>query len=172
MLANISRSQLLAGDLAGKKAPIRPPWALAETPFQKQCNACGDCVRACPEQILIHGRAGYPQVDFSRGGCLLCGDCVRACRQEAFTSTEAQAWTLSAAIGESCLSFQGVECRSCGDHCETPAIRFQPQIAAAARPELDATLCSGCGACVAVCPAGAIFMQRPTQHQIAGVDAS
>jgi ferredoxin-type protein NapF len=57
-----------------------------------------------------------------------------------------------------CLARSGVVCHSCGDACPDRAIRFRPTIGAPAHPELDPDLCTGCGCCVAACPAGAIII--------------
>jgi len=57
---------------------------------------------------------------------------------------------------DSCFAKSGIICQSCGDVCRDRAIRFVPMIGAPARPELNAAACTGCGECVAACPAGAI----------------
>lgn len=51
-----------------------------------------------------------------------------------------------------------VVCRTCGDACEAAAIRFRPRLGGAALPEVDGEKCTGCGACVAPCPAAAITL--------------
>lgn len=63
-----------------------------------------------------------------------------------------------ARIGEGCLAARRVVCRSCGDACEARAIRFRPEVGGAGWPVTYEAACSGCGACVSVCPAGAIDM--------------
>ncbi|HMR33057.1 MAG TPA: 4Fe-4S dicluster domain-containing protein [Geminicoccaceae bacterium] len=64
----------------------------------------------------------------------------------------------AATIGDACLAFRGVVCRSCGDVCPERAIRFPPQLRRAATPVLDAAVCTGCGDCLPVCPAAAITL--------------
>jgi ferredoxin-type protein NapF len=154
----ISRRQFLRGDLAGRTAPLRPPWALAEPAFLAACTRCGDCVRACPQGILALVR-GYPEVSFARAECTFCGKCREACAPRALRGAEgAPPWRLLALIGERCMTLRDVVCRSCGDACGEAAIRFFPRLGGAARPEVQADRCSGCGACISACPAGAVTM--------------
>ena len=64
--------------------------------------------------------------------------------------------SLLADIGDACLARRQVECRICGEVCDASAIRFRPTLGGVSRPELDHAACTGCGACVAPCPAHAI----------------
>ncbi|MBD4688740.1 4Fe-4S dicluster domain-containing protein, partial [Xanthomonas citri pv. citri] len=50
--------------------------------------------------------------------------------------------------------------RSCGDGCESRAIRFRPALGGIATLQLDLTACNGCGACLSVCPTSAISILR------------
>ncbi|MEW6163784.1 MAG: ferredoxin-type protein NapF [Pseudomonadota bacterium] len=154
----ISRRQFLRGDLAGRKALLRPPWALAEDAFLAACTRCGDCIGVCPTNILVLVR-GYPEVDFARGECTFCGKCHDACRPHALLRQEGKPpWRLKARIAGNCLAYREIVCRSCGDACGAAAIRFSPRVMGAAHPELIADRCTGCGACVSACPAGAVTM--------------
>lgn len=154
-----SRRNFLRGRVATHRAQPRPPWALAEAEFAGRCTRCGDCARACPTRIIRQGDGGYPTVDFAAGECTFCGECVARCQPGALQREEgAPAWTLRAAIGDGCLARRFVECRVCGEMCDAGAIRFRPQAGGIAQPELDATICNGCGACVAPCPTGAIVV--------------
>lgn len=63
-----------------------------------------------------------------------------------------------ARIGAGCVEPKGVTCRRCGDECDARAIAFRPIGGGKAKAVLDADACTGCGACVTVCPAQAITM--------------
>lgn len=159
MAHEISRRQFLRGDIQDRYAPIRPPWALGETDFVARCDRCGDCIDACHENVLKAGSGRYPEVDFSMDACAFCGDCVRACTRGALgPDTEQPPWMLSLAIHDNCLARNGTECRVCGEQCEFAAIRFIPVLRSVPRPHLEAGQCTGCGACVGPCPAGAISL--------------
>ena len=68
---------------------------------------------------------------------------------------------LRAAILGSCLAQRAVTCRSCGDACDERAIRFVPRPGGTALPLFAFERCSGCGACVDVCPASALVLCAP-----------
>jgi len=155
----INRMQFLKGDLSGERLPIRPPWALTETRFIAQCSRCGDCVQACADGLIQVGRGGFPQIDFSAGGCDFCRACVEVCKPQALcldTAANAAPWVLGVSILDSCLSLNGVVCRACGEACEPRAIRFRPEVGGVARPLLNREACTGCGACFAICPVKAV----------------
>lgn len=156
-MEQLSRRAFLLGRVTRKSPPLRPPWSVVEPDFLKACTRCGDCVAVCPNKIVVVGDGGFPQIDFSLGVCSFCRKCVDVCKPLALQGdASASAWTYRASIGENCLAKQGVVCRTCGEACEPQAIRFSPQIGSAALPLLQPDACSGCGACVALCPSHAI----------------
>lgn len=63
---------------------------------------------------------------------------------------------VAVAISPACLARRGVECRVCGDACDSGALRFAPQRGGIAQPVLDLARCTRCGDCVGPCPVGAI----------------
>ena len=154
---NLQRRAFLRGRSPRfNKAAIRPPWSLPTDDFVEGCERCDDCAKACPENIIAKGDGGYPEIDFSRGECTFCGKCVESCKAGAFETsierTANNAWDLVAKVLPSCLSMNQVMCRTCGDHCDMRAIRFQLQLGGNATPLINEDLCTGCGACLYVCP--------------------
>ena len=165
MASAVSRRRFLRGDFSGGRAPLRPPWAIAETSFPELCSRCGECMDRCPTGIIVPGSGGFPVVDFSRGECRLCDTCTAHCEPGALSGVARArgepAWDRQAHFTEACLSRSGVVCRSCADQCVTRAIRFRPQAGGAFLPRLEPALCNGCGACVAPCPVGAVEIRMP-----------
>ncbi|GAA5216631.1 ferredoxin-type protein NapF [Corallincola platygyrae] len=159
-VVNLSRRNLFRPDIK-QSAPLRPPWSLAEADFTEACTRCGDCVNACPTNVIKVGSGGFPEIDFSQAECTFCDNCSTACPSDAINKqSEKSPWQYVAKIEQSCLSLQGVFCRSCGDVCEHRAIRFKLQVGGRASPELDIDACTGCGACVAPCPSQAIVIEE------------
>jgi MinD superfamily P-loop ATPase len=76
-----------------------------------------------------------------------------------FKTDKKTPWSIKASINEDvCITFQGVECRSCYDPCDDRAIKMPPRLGGISIPVLDTDGCSGCGACFSVCPVQAISM--------------
>lgn len=156
------RRAFLRGKAKSAGNAPRPPWALAGGAFESRCTRCGDCLAACPSRILVVGEGGYPTVDFARGECTFCGDCVARCGPGALCRQGDDApWSLMAMVTEGCLAERGVECRVCGEACLAGAIGFQPRIGGMASPVVQASACTGCGACVSVCPTGSVKVGLP-----------
>lgn len=82
------------------KAWIRPPFAQAELDFLLNCSRCGDCIDACPHQVIFPlplsrgaSVAATPAMDIPNKACLLCTDwaCVNACKDKALSFSVNQA---------------------------------------------------------------------------------
>jgi ferredoxin-type protein NapF len=148
----------------GRVSPVqlthRLPWKVVD--FTDRCERCGECVDACPESILVIGDGGFPDIDFARGGCTFCGACEAACRHGALVRSEGEPGlsSLVASISEHCLSVRGITCRSCAESCDPRAIRFRLAVGGKAIPELNGSICNGCGSCVSTCPVQAIQMEE------------
>ncbi|TCS40133.1 ferredoxin-type protein NapF [Reinekea marinisedimentorum] len=138
--------------------PVRPPGAVSERAFIEACTRCGDCINACPEQVIVAGDGGYVEMNFRQTGCTSCGRCIEACSAGVLRPLNSQRIAGSAHISGSCLPKHQVSCQSCRDICDQSAIRFDFSTATPA-PEADIEACNGCGFCVAVCPVGSIHIQ-------------
>ncbi len=160
------RRSFLRGKLAEASAQEvtaapRPPWSLRpDAQFTARCTRCGDCVRACPRGVLHAGDGSFVQIRFDAAGCSLCGECASACPTGAIDRQASPApflWRV--AVADHCLNRRGVECRVCGEACETRALRFRPALGGIAALSIDLEACTGCGDCVSVCPVAAISMR-------------
>lgn len=168
---DISRRNLLRGLPVSSTTPVRPPGAIDEPEFIEGCTACGECVAACPEGIIINGAAGYPEVDFRRGECTFCTDCVTACPEPVFMTDTQPPWQLHLQIKDNCLARKRVICQTCGDICDQHAIQFRPRIGDVAVPEIEQPDCNGCGACISACPEDALSLEpRPSVASGEGVE--
>lgn len=156
----VSRRQLLRGNFTGGKDILRPPWAVEEESFLDGCTRCGLCRDHCPTNIIVNGSGGFPFVDFANGACTFCGQCVDHCEPGVLASSGREnghrPWPYLARFTRSCLNRLGIVCRSCSDHCSAGAIRFRPAPGGALLPIVTSEHCTGCGACDAPCPAGAV----------------
>lgn len=153
-----NRRNFLKGRIsASARVPLRPPWALPEPHFLETCSRCNACIDACPEKILVRGAGGYPELDFSHRECTFCRACTHACASSALSDAGVgPPWNYIAHIDGACLGAHGVFCRSCGEVCAQGAIHFTLSSHGVPLPQVGAEDCSGCGACVGVCPTQAV----------------
>ena len=162
MSVSLARRAFLRGGKRPAPEP-RPPWTGSD--FVDTCVRCNDCIDACPEGILQKGDGGFPRIAFERDGCTFCEACARACDEPVFDlAREAFQWR--AAIRENCLTNAGIHCQSCQDACEPEAISFQYSVGHVPRPQVETDRCTGCGACVAVCPQEAIDLIVPEEARV------
>ena len=131
---------------------IRPPYSYrADFSLCKECD--GKCINVCEEGILERFKDGSPYVVFNLKGCTFCEKCVEACDLGVLSKDKPAKIYMNISINpQKCMSWNGVMCFSCKDPCIDNAIKFKGIF----KPEIDLSLCSGCGFCIGVCPSGAI----------------
>lgn len=149
--SEISRRAFLAGRGASLPRAVLPPGA--SNPLS--CTGCGACVDACPSGI-ISLVGGTLSLEFAIGECTFCGECRSVCPEPVFDAEAPRRFPHTVVISQSCFTKSGIACQSCRDVCPEQAIRFRPRIGGPFVPELDESACTGCGACIGVCPAGAV----------------
>lgn len=151
----LSRRELFVGRSAPGEVVIRPPGVLGEG--LEACTGCGACTARCPTGI-IHLVERLPSIDFASGECTFCGECRAACPEPVFAEEDVRSFPHVAVVTDNCLARHDIACQSCGECCPEQAIRFRPRIGGPFLPELNEEMCSGCGACLRVCPVGAITL--------------
>ncbi len=166
--------------LARGSPPIRPPGALDEGRFAGVCTRCGNCIRACPTGILRHDAAparpeGWlaPIAVFDRGYCREdCAACSAVCPSGAIACLSPKEKRL-VAMGiakvelEFCHLANDHECEICRRHCPFGAITYAwDESAYSRRPLVDASRCTGCGACEVACPCTSGPEQPPQRKAI------
>lgn len=140
---------------------VRPPGALPEVGFLAACTRCGDCVAACPPQVIrtvsTKGglAAGTPYLDVRRAPCIACPDmpCATVCPTDALTIPDAgwSGYRLGTVelVPERCVTFRGTPCQACADAC--PVGEKALVMDAAGHPVLKFEGCVGCGVCIRAC---------------------
>ncbi|MEP1933257.1 MAG: ferredoxin-type protein NapF [Roseibium sp.] len=136
---------------------IRPPWA-TDTGISNNCTSCGDCVTACPKTILRKGHNGKPLVDFNGKECTFCMKCADACQENVFDLSLSPPWGLKAEIEPECLQVKGISCQLCRDNCPVSAIKIDLEKRPFGQLKIHTETCTGCAACLAVCPENAIAL--------------
>lgn len=159
--------------------PIRPPGSVEPVLFNLICCRCGNCVKACPTNIIIPTTDlsqplswMTPVIRFGPGYCPeTCNVCSKVCPTGAITlfSIEAkpELYMGTAAINiEKCYLTNNRECVKCKESCKYNAIQYiQIDNVLNVSPVVDIQKCVGCGACEVVCPAGCIVV-KPIQQAV------
>lgn len=147
--------------LLGPLPPALPSRFMAQNP----CEDCDHpCVHACEPSIIClhppgHRFRGMPFLSFESGACTFCNACVDACPIEHSQSEAERAAGLGIAVLDqgTCMAWNGTICLSCQTACSYRAVSMDPL----SRPHIETELCTGCGACVGICPARAIRIPAP-----------
>lgn len=148
----LSRRSLLFGKQGQQR--VYPPGISAND--LAACTGCGACATDCPTAI-IEFVADKPVLNFQNGACTFCGACEAACPEPVFSQREDhERFDHIVSFGKECLAFHRVDCQACRDSCPTAAIRFRPVRGGPFYPELNKDACTGCGACISICPVDAV----------------
>ena len=149
---------------------LRPPGALAEPDFLEACTRCGECIEACPHDAIrpaaprLREASGTPVIEPQQAPCLLCEDfpCVASCEPGALRDEAIAVLGVARVQGLDCLNRHASPCSVCIERCPVPgAIAFVGDV-----PEVEESLCTGCGQCQHACPApqNAILMLPSTRR--------
>jgi ferredoxin len=142
---------------------IRPPGAIGK--FNTLCIRCGNCIRVCPTHILRQNqRMGFglltPVVEFHGGYCLeTCNACSIVCPSGSITSFQIEEKKMLK-MGkilvnkDACLLMKLRECGVCKPACSYKAVDIVEieRNSLQMMPVVKSNDCTGCGACIAVCP--------------------
>ena len=141
-------------------AYLRPPGALHESAFLAACDACGDCIEACPHDVLVPldpatgNAAGTPTLYPRTRACQLCEGmpCIPACTRGALLPIPRHLVRIGIAVLDPslCWSVRGQPCDYCVTACPVgpTALSFEGD-----RPRVHPEQCTGCGQCVFICTA-------------------
>ena len=143
---------------------IRPPGALRdEKAFLSACQRCRACSKACPHGVIEHlGPAagcaeGTPSLDPNHSPCRWCStmDCIHACKSGALQQdprSEVAPIGLAQIDLDRCLNTHGILCDACVQFCPSEIQAIALPITTRL-PQIDPSLCVGCGLCVYHCEA-------------------
>jgi MauM/NapG family ferredoxin protein len=149
----------------GKHQLIRPPGAIPETEFLRNCIRCGECMKSCLTNTLQpclweSGFSGLwtPKMDTRLAPCdQNCNVCGKVCPTQAIRSLSLEEKT-HAKVGtavlrkEMCLVWaENKLCLICDEICPYNAIVFRP-VEGYRRPVVVPSKCNGCGFCEQRCP--------------------
>jgi ferredoxin-type protein NapF len=153
---------------ANPARPLRPPGAADDSEFLGLCVRCGNCIRACPTQIIRPDLGGHgltslmsPVLNFAKGYCQddCAVLCTRVCPSGALHrfiwkgSKRHIRMGLAKVDMSVCLLGEERECSECRRWCPYGAIRYVfSESEYCLVPQIDSAKCNGCGACEMACP--------------------
>ncbi|MCP4374783.1 MAG: 4Fe-4S dicluster domain-containing protein [bacterium] len=173
-----------AADSRRNQPQLRPPGAVDDTKFKGLCARCGNCVKACPREIIrqdlrLSDPAGLltPIVHFEKGDqenyrkhcCRRCNACTQVCPTGAIAPLSlpeklCHPIGLAAVDMTGCLLTDGINCGAClHDLCPRDAITKRGMFS---KILIDPARCNGCGACVLTCPVKVIEVRPNGRYTI------
>lgn len=153
---------------------MRPPGSVNN--FNTLCLRCGNCIKACPSQILKQNtKIGFglltPVIRFNKSYCLEnCNLCSVVCPSGSITLFSIEA-KKSLKIGhveinaDKCLLAIPKECGVCKPACPYKAIEidYESDNSLQVQLTINEDRCNGCGACASICPENC-FIIKPLQE--------
>lgn len=150
-----------------RKTAIMPPGALDISHFSSKCTSCHLCVSKCPSQVikpslLEYGVGGImqPLLNFDNGFCNYdCTDCTDICPTGALipmdkeTKNHNQMGIVQLDLDKCIVVKDNTNCGACSEHCPTQAVSMKAWKGALTIPQIDQSICVGCGGCEYICPA-------------------
>lgn len=163
----ILHDELLPKKGLKRQTPIAPPGTLNFDHLREKCISCHLCVSKCPSHVikpafLDYGLGGMmqPKLYFDHGfcnyDCTLCGEVCPTGAIQPLTKEEKNSTQMGQVqlIIENCIVYYDeTSCGACSEHCPTQAVHMVPYKEHLTIPEIDQTICVGCGGCEYVCPA-------------------
>lgn len=171
--------------LNNKEYPVTPPGAGNIKRFNDICTGCSLCVAACPTGVLQpslthYGLNGFmqPHMDYATYFCNFdCNKCGEVCPTGAILPLpleEKQVTQMGKAVfvKQNCVVYTDeTVCGACSEHCPTKAVTMVPYKNGLRIPEVDQSICIGCGACEYPCPVPqpykAIYVNGNAEQQLA-----
>lgn len=178
--------------------PITPPGALDQDRFEMKCTACHLCVLKCPSKILKPAGMEYgfdyflkPHMNYEKAYCNYeCVVCTEVCPNQALKplSVEEKVTTQLGAVhfdANICVvTTDEKDCGACSEHCPTQAVKMVPYKGDLRIPQIDPSICVGCGGCECICPVRPVRaivvlanakhkqVQKPEYEQVEEVEVS
>lgn len=196
LITGITAGKMLAQEVSNgiipkrefkRQLPIAPPGAISFDHLREKCISCHLCVSKCQSHVikpafLDYGLGGImqPKLFFDYGfcnyDCTVCGD---VCPTGALTplSVEEKNHTQMGKVNfilENCIVYYDeTSCGACSEHCPTQAVHMVPYKNHLTIPEIDQSICVGCGGCEYVCPAipfKSIYVEGLSQQKIIEIE--
>ncbi|MBF6598833.1 MAG: 4Fe-4S dicluster domain-containing protein [Fermentimonas sp.] len=170
-----------------RQTPIAPPGALSFDHLKEKCISCHLCVSKCPSHVikpafLDYGLGGVmqPKLYFDKGfcnyDCTVCGEVCPTGALVPLTVEEKNHTQMGKVhfIIENCIVYYDeTSCGACSEHCPTQAVHMVPYKDHLTIPEIDPSICVGCGGCEYVCPAipyKAIYVEGLSKQNIIEIE--
>ena len=143
---------------------LRPPGALPEEDFKKQCIGCFKCATACPNDCIEMAGFEYgvdnvhtPVINPRNRACIQCMRCTQVCPTGALQEISTNEKDILenskmglAVVDESlCFSYFGRTCGVCYRACPYPGKALS--VGLFEQPTINADFCTGCGLCEQAC---------------------